>query len=171
VTTVGDVLRFVLTWILDNETIIQQVWHYLHKSGGDQNYSVVLGAMVTSHTDAWNDHLVAEITEDLVGTQADLYLYNPATGFFDGVATSGQSMDGSAVGERMAHGVAALVKFPGVIQRYQGRKYIAGLTEGKVADSLIGTTTLANLALWAVDADDMVTPGGDANRHRSIQPG
>jgi len=149
--TNNDIVRLVLTWLLNSETVVQQVWHYIKDAGSDQDPADVLDDMLTEHDQHWIAHVQDHVTDDLEGVEGELFLWDSVAGEFNQVATAAHTMDGAAVGDRYAPGVAGLVHFYASKPRYNGAKYVAGITEGGIGNGIVTGTVTTALALWLLD--------------------
>lgn len=157
----GDVVRIVISWLINNADTVQMVFHYLMGSGSDQDASDVLSDIVASLAAGWVTHAEDQIVDNLQADIAEMYVFNTGTGNFDGVATQTHTMDGAATTTPEPNGVAALIKFFTAIGRYQGRKYIPGLRQGTVgSDGVFNATAETAFALLGADWNDIVTSSG-----------
>lgn len=153
----NDVLRVVAEWDTSSGTISQLVWHYLVTSGNNDDPNDVLDDIITNLETAWAN-IEDRIGNDYTGADIELLQYDFGNHQWDGVAASPLvNVDGSSVSGHVAHGVAGLCKFWTELNRRQGRKYVAGLTEADLDDGIINGATVTALALFATDLDDVVT--------------
>lgn len=149
--SVGDILKFVVSWLIDDSDLVQQVWHYYVDSGPGEEEETTLDDIVDYHTASWETALDANMPDNLLGTLAELYVWNPGSQQFDGVAQTAHGMDGVNTIDMTAQGVAGLVKFYTSVGRYQGRKYVGPLGRTAIAgDGILTTAIQTALGVWGV---------------------
>lgn len=146
---VGDILRVVFSWIVDNTDLVQQVWHYYVDSGNPEDPDTTLDDIVTEHETAWATALDSAMPNNVVGTLAELYVWNPSTENFDGIASTSHGMDGATTNAMTAQGVCGLAKFHTSVGRYQGRKYVGPLQYNVIEDTgALSTGFQTALSVW-----------------------
>lgn len=146
----GDVVRAVFSWLLDNQTVVQQVWHYVKNSGTAEDAGDFMDDLEVHHETIYALGLDDLIPDDLVATAIEIYLWNTTTKLFDGVATGTHDQTGLSTGQWGAPGVCYLVNLLTDVGRYQGRKYVAGVIENSIADGVILSSSAATVGVWAV---------------------
>ena len=157
----GEIIRVVVSWLVDNQDVVQMVFHYIMESGSDQDANDVLDDIIAAQTTAWNAHLDDEVADNVQGTIAELYKWDSGQNRFDGLDSVPHSMDGISGNVMLPQGVAGLVKFYTGVGRYRGRKYVPGLTTLRVGSDGTFTSGLAtDLAFWGLEVDDPVVSGG-----------
>lgn len=153
--SVSDILKVVVTSAWLDGNIIQNVFNALIDGGGGpfDDDDIVDDAV------AWADAMYAEVTldtsDELNGTQVQVYKYDSVGDDWDEVGTGVFTWNPSANPDQLPRGVAALLQARTSNPDVQGKKYIGGLTEAAVTDGLFTSTMMSNFidfaTLWVTD--------------------
>lgn len=156
----GDVLRYALALILNDEVVGNLVFHYLASAGagGDpETIRVGLGGNITSAL----QQLVAEVSSVVDSVSSTLWKWNTSLHRWDGVAAGGETRHGgTAAGEVLPNQNAAQIDFFTAVPRRQGRKYIAGFVEDTQAGGDLTGTAIGHLVACAALLDNQVISSG-----------
>lgn len=163
---IDAVIKFTITINMPLATIAQMVYHYLVTSAGS--------ATVAEVSDRFNDQVETAFAfiESILPTnvdwaETDMAIYNPATEQFDGVYTRALTgTQGTSANEMGSHGVAAVLRHPTLLARRQGRKFVPGIVETSITDSVIAAAALAALGNYGVEMADPIGTLGTV-----LQPG
>lgn len=156
--TAGDIIRVVFTWLLTNDDIAQNIFHFFVDSGTESSLTDLV-----DDVEDWLEAALAanygSISDEMTLDLIDIYKYNTANEVFDlltnGVATS---VTGTSVAEMMPHGVAYMLERRTENPRSTARTYLAGVPENGVADGLITASTMPSLIDIAEGlTDDLIT--------------
>lgn len=157
----GDVIRIVLSWVMDGSDVMQNVLHYKHTAGPSADTALALNDIVTKLAGDWTAHWAARVADNVIGTVVELYKFNPATGQFDGLVNQSNPMDGASANDMTAQGVAMLGLLQTDLFRYQGRKYLGGMIKGSLgSDGTFTVQALLDAALLLGDWVDSVDSFG-----------
>lgn len=165
---VGDILKVVVTLAFTDSNLIQNVFSaVIGGAGGPYD-----DADIVDDADAWLDNmyanLVAQMTNDIDGSQVQVYVYDAVDDDYDEVGSQAWVFNPTSVGESYARGVAALINAKTSDPDVSGKKYMGGFTENNISDGEISAGLLTALAAFAVD---WYTPFTGAVSNASWIPG
>jgi hypothetical protein len=147
----ADILRVVASMLWTDGNVAQNVFNCL-VSGGGGPYD---DTDVTDDMEDWLDDMFANITtsisDELDGNEVLVYKYDPGDDDWDEVSSQSWSWNPSGAGDQEPRGVAALIRLWTTDPDVQGKKYIAGTTEGSVQDGLFSSGWLVPALAFAAD--------------------
>jgi len=156
---VGDILKFVAKGTLGDGSEWNWVFHQLVTAGSTESDLVVLQAL-RDHLDLACVGIETLLTNTFDSTEVELYVYDSVLHQFDGTAQAGwTTFNGTSATDALANSAALLVKFFTNKGRRQGRKYIAGYTEGNRTYNSWVSATLATALAWSALLDDALITG------------
>lgn len=149
--TVGDVLKIVATMVWVDAEIMQNVFAAkITGTGGPFDDDDIV-----SDAAAWlenmYDNLVGVVTQDLAGTQVQVYKYDSVDEDFDEVGHDVWTFDPEQVAEYLPKGVAGLINAATENPDVQGKKYIGGFAETATADGRFEAGPVINLLAFGAD--------------------
>jgi len=151
---VGDILRIVAAMVWDDAEVAQNVYNaVIGGSGGPYDDADIVDdalAWVQAMYANWLTHF----SDELNGSQVQVYKYDSVDDDFDEVGTVGWSFTPTGAADQLPRGVAGLVTCRTSDPDVQGKKYLPGLTEAAALDGII---TVGTLAVMLDYADDWVT--------------
>lgn len=164
----GDILKLVVTMVFDDGNIAQNVFGMLLAgAGGPWDEADILSDVEDYIDDAYSN-ITSIITNELNGTDIDIYVWDPVDSDFDLVANTPWSWNPSDALQELPRGVAALINAGTVDPDVRGKKYIPGLTEGSNTGNGWSATALSALAQFG---SDWVNPGVGAASGATLTPG
>lgn len=151
--SVNDRFRVTVDWDSPATDIAQSVWHYNQNAGAEDHLDEFATALEAMLALAWAE--IEDSIDDSVGLIAySIAKYDSSTQTFDTVYQDTLTgLYGVATGDMLPHQDNGLVKFFTDIGQSIGKKYIMGLVEGLVTNSVIGAATVTALALFAAEFD------------------
>lgn len=156
----GDVLRYALALILNDEVVGNLIFHYLASAGSGGDAESIRVGLGTSITTALNN-MSAEVASVVDSVTATLWKWNNALHRWDGVAQGGETRFGGAnVGELLPNQNAAQLDFFTTVPRRQGRKFIPGFCEDTQAGGDLTGTAIGHCVAAAAGLDNQVVSSG-----------
>lgn len=151
----GDWVRVVARMSDINGSAIQNAFHYFHDGVGD----VFDGAFLTAVEQELSD-MYTFIEDNIPDTVTPLDIVCDIVGFSGGVITVLSNVGtiawtnwagGTATGDGLPQGNAAVLNFPTAQAGVQGRKYIGPLVENGQNNGILTAPLLADMATWAAE--------------------
>lgn len=132
--SVGDILKIVATMVWVDAEVMQNVFAAeITGTGGPYDDSDIVDDAA-----AWLENMYAnmltQVTNELDGTQVQVYKYDSVDQDFDEVGHDVWSFNPSQVAEYLPKGVAGLINAATTNPDVQGKKYIGGFAETATAD-------------------------------------
>lgn len=146
----GETLRVVLRYSAPNSSEILNVFHYAYSGAGDTDADV-LTACDTFFTDDWGDAWANVTSDDLSISEIELDVINDDGTVLRNIGSAAIGVTGVNAVDMSATGVAALLTADTIFPKQRGRKFVPGLSEGSLEDSLIAAGTIALLALLTLE--------------------
>lgn len=155
--SVNDRWRVTVDWESPATDIAQSVFHYNQNQGAEDHldeFAVAIEAMLAL---AWAE--IENSIMDEVGLVAyAIAKYDPATQTFDTVYQDTLSgLVGVNTDDMLPHQDNGVVKFFTDIGQSIGKKFIMGIVETMLTDSVLGAGVVTALALMALELDDTLT--------------
>lgn len=148
---VGDILRVVAVAYFTDGNLIENVFNaVIGGTGGPYDEDdIVLDAL------AWVNNMWANFTSsisnELDGSEVKTYIYDSIDDDWDEVGSVGWTFNPTGTPDTLPRGVAALANARTSDPDVQGKKYIGGLTEGQMSDSLWEAGFITLMLLFAAD--------------------
>ena len=147
----GDILKIVASMLQDDGNVAQNVYNAVVTGGG----SPWADTDVVDDAEAWLDNLYANLTpyisDELSGNEVVVYKYDAVGDDWDEVGSQSWTWSPVQANSQMPRAVAGLARLWTTDPDVQGKKYIAGLTDGHVQDGLLVSTLLTALLAFAAD--------------------
>lgn len=148
--SVGDFLKVVATLVWLDGNIAQNVFAVaITGTGGPYDNEDILDDALDWVEDMYAE-LVAHLSDEIDGSQIQVYKYDPVDDDFDEVGTTAWVFNPTGVDDQMPRGVAGLLTTQTVDPDVQGKKYVPGLTEAHLNDGLLSATMVTKLAAFGV---------------------
>ena len=147
----GDILRVVATLVWLDGNLNQNVFNAVVTGGGSPFADAdIVDDAVTWVGDMYA-HLVTLMSDEVDGSQVQVYVYDSGDDDWDEVGTDPWVYDPSSVSDQLPRGVAALINANTLDPDVQGKKYIGGMVEGNIADGLWESGLVTALGLFAAE--------------------
>jgi hypothetical protein len=150
----GDILKIVATAVWLDGNLNQNVFNAVVTGAGGpwDNDDIVADAVSWMGTVYGN--LTAAMSDELDGSQVQVYEYDDGDDDWDEVGSSAWVWNPSNVDEQLPRGVAALINAKTTNADVSGKKYLGGNVEGNVDDGLWAGAYITDIEAWA---DDWIT--------------
>jgi hypothetical protein len=147
----GDILRIVASMLWTDGNVAQNVFNaVVTGAGGPWDDSDI-----ADDAEAWLDNMYANITtacaDSIDGNEVIVYKYDAVDDDWDEVASQSWTWNPSNASGEIPRGAAALIRLWSTDPDVQGKKYIAGTTEGVNDDGLFTGAFLTDLLAFAAD--------------------
>ena len=146
----GETLRVVAKYSAPNSSEILNVFHYAYSGAGDTDEDV-LDECVTFFTDNWGAKWADFASNDLDFDEIELDVISDQGLVVRNVGSAPIGVPGGYVQDMCPTGVAALITADTIFPKQRGRKFVPGLSEIYVADSLMETAAIVKLALLVIE--------------------
>jgi hypothetical protein len=147
----GDILKLVVSLAWTDGAIMQNVYNAVVTGAGspfdDEDIVDDAGDWAT----AMYDNLDANISDNLEGSQVQVYVYDAIDDDWDEVGSQSWTFAGVGVADQLPRANAALVIMKTTDPDVSGKKYIPGATTGAVDNGQLSVGFVANLVSYAVD--------------------
>lgn len=146
---VGTVLRVVATLIWLDGNLNQNVFNAtIAGSGGPYDEDEVADDML-DWVEAMYLEIVGSLSDEVDGSQVQVYEYDAIDDDWDEVGTKTWSYDPAVATDQLPRGVALLINCRTIDPDVQGKKYLGGYTELAVTDGLFGGGSISQAADFA----------------------
>lgn len=149
--TDGTILRVVVSNLWLDGNLVQNIFNAVVTGAG----APWDDADIVDDAIAWADNMFANLTtfisEDMDGSQVQVYKYDAIDDDWDEVGSASWAWDPSQTGDYLPRGVAALLNIKTTDPDVSGKKYIAGICDTHLVDGLWTSTVLAALLAFGVD--------------------
>ena len=145
----GETLRVVARYSGPNSSEILNVFHYQYAGAGDTD-AAVLAECETFFTDEWGDEWADFASHDVTLDEIELDVITDAGLVARNIGSAAIGVTGSLASDMSPTGVACLLTADTIFPKQRGRKFVPGLNELGVSDSLLVAVTVANLVLLTV---------------------
>lgn len=146
-----DVLRVVASMLWTDGDVNQNVFNCKVTGGG----APWADTDIIDDCEDWLDNLYANLTnyasDEIDGNEVIVYKYDTVGADWDEVGSQSWVWNPTQVADYLPKAVAGLVRLWTVDPDVQGKKYVAGLTQGHNEDGLWGSTMLTALLAFAAD--------------------
>ncbi len=148
---VGDILRVVavLSW-LDGDVAMNVFNAVIGGSGGPYDDADVLDDAV-SWVGAMYAEVVAEISDNMDGSEVRVYIYDSVDDDWDEVGINSWTFNPTGTAENLPRGCAALINARSLDPDVNGKKYLPGFVEGFAIDGLWSAGTVVKLAAFGAE--------------------
>ena len=147
----GDILRVVATLVWLDGNIMQNVFNAVVTGAG----SPFDDDDVVDDCQDWVEdmyaNLVTLMTDQVDGSQTQVYRYDSIDDDWDEVGSGGFSFNPSSTNDQLPRGVACLINARTLDPDVQGKKYLGGLTDVEALGGLWTATALTAVSLFAGD--------------------
>jgi len=166
--SVGDILRVVAVLQWTDGEIAQNIFNAVITGAGGpfDDGDIVDDALDWMATIFANG--VATMSDEIDGSQVQVYVYDPIDDDFDEVGTIGWTFNPSNAADQLPRGVAALGTCRTTNPDVQGKKFWAGLCEGGTTDGVFSGGQLTTILAMT---EDWVTPFTGSTSGASWVPG
>lgn len=151
----GDIVRVVATMVWLDGQLNQNVFNSVITGGG----SPFADADIVDDALAWIAAIfanaVTSISDEIDGSQVQVYVYDPGDDDWDEVGSIGWTYNPSNAADQMPRGVAGLITTGTSDPDVQGKKYWGAFTENAAVD---GLWVAAQLVTFLAMGDDWVAP-------------
>lgn len=151
----GETLRVVAKYSAPNSSEILNVFHYQYGGAGDTDEDV-LAECVTFFTDNWGAAWAAFASTDLDFDEIELDIISDQGLVVRNVGSAPIGVPGLYVNDMCPTGVSALITADTIFPKQRGRKFVAGLNEFWVVDSLMAAGAIVKLVLLVVEYLDVI---------------
>jgi hypothetical protein len=155
---VDQLVRIIATFDLDGVSKAQNVYHAECTNDAAQEDSYVLQAGLEFVENAMAN-LTTLINEDV--SLETVEVYARVEGEFEPLGSKAGTWSGSAGGERLPSGVAALVRFFKLRSGYSDKKYLAGFHEGTITGDQWSAALITGCENYADDVIAEFTASND----------
>ena len=146
----GETLRVVARYSGPNSSEILNVFHYAYSGAGDTD-SDVLDECETFFTDNWGDKWADFASHDITLDEIELDVVSDLGLVVRNIGSAPIGVMGTLVSDMSPTGVACLLTADTIFPKQRGRKFVPGLNELGVSDSLLVAATIALLALLTLE--------------------
>lgn len=146
----GENLRVVAKYTAPNSSEILNVFYYAYSGAGDTD-AAVLAECDTFFTDNWGLRWKNFASNDYRFTEIELDVLADDGTVTRNVGSAAIGLDGTLSVDMVPTGASALLTADTIFPKQRGRKFVPGLNENGVLDSLITPTSLALLVLLTVE--------------------
>lgn len=147
--SVGDILRVVATAVWLDGNLNQNVFNaVIGGTGGPYTDGDIVDDALEWVEDMYAN-LVGNMSDEIDGSQIQVYVYDPIDDDWDEVGTSSWTFNPTAALEQLPRGVAALINAKTTDPDVNGKKYCGGLTEAAATDGLWSAGTITQLLGFA----------------------
>ena len=149
--TVGDILKVVVSLVWADGEINQNVYNaVISGTGGPYDDQDIL-----DDAEAWAGNMYANLAAmmdpDIAGSHVTVYIYDSGDDDWDEVGTNSWGLSCTSGTNALPRGVAGLVNARTLNPDVQGKKYLPGLTEGILDESLWQSAGTAAFLAFALD--------------------
>lgn len=148
---VGDVLRVVATLVWLDGDLAQNVFNAVIGGAGGPFTDGDITADALAWVAAMYANLSAAQTDEIDGSQIQVYVYDSIDQDWDEVGSSAWTYDPTGAADQMPRGVAGLINAKTLDPDVSGKKYIPGLMENNADQGLWSAALVAILANFADD--------------------
>jgi len=152
---VNDILKVVATMVWTDGNIMQNVFNALIDGGTGPFDDDDIVADAVSWMDNIYQNITANISDEVDGSQVQVYKYDAGDDDWDEVGTGAFTWNPAAAPDQLPRGVAAMIYARTSNADVQGKKYFGGFTEDAVTNGLYSaaqvTQLLACAADWVID--------------------
>lgn len=149
--TAGTILRVVVSNIWTDGEIAQNVYNAVVTGGGSpfDNDDIVQDAVSWAEDMYYN--LTNSISDELDGSQVQVYEYDSVDDDWDEVGSSAFFWNPTDTGDQLPRGNAMLVNLKTTDPDVSGKKYLPGIAKSGIVDGILNAGILALVASYAVD--------------------
>lgn len=163
----GDIIRAVFTWLLTNDDLAQNVFHFLVTSGSETDDADTTSTLIDWFEDALGTAPVA-VVNDAELDAVDVYKWDATNDEFDPLTNETPcTFVGTDATEMMPHGISALLSRPTSDPRSTARTFLPGMSEGTQANGLWAAAHLTRL----LDICDAMTDVATTTSGAVLTPG
>lgn len=132
----GTILKVVATALWLDGNINQNVFTAVITNGGGPWDEADVVADALTWIELIYGNLTAAISDELDGSQIQVYEYDAGDDDFDEVGSDAWVWNPTNTDQQLPRGVAGLINAKSLNPDVSGKKYIGGMTEGNVTDGL-----------------------------------
>lgn len=149
--TDGTILRVVVSCLWTDGNLVQNIFNAVVTGGGAPWDPEDIVADALTWADDMYANLTTFITNEMDGSQVQVYEYDPVDDDWDEVGSESFTWNPSQVGEFLPRGVAALLNVKSTDPDVSGKKYMAGICDTHLEEGLWTSTVLAGLLAFGID--------------------
>jgi hypothetical protein len=151
----GAILRVVLSWIMPDSVIAQNIFFALFDNDGGSNDDADVVDDLTDWMEDIFSSMITSISDQVDMSIIKVYIYDSVDQDWDEVGTGVPVFTATGSTDMSPHGVAGIIHAFTVNPDVTGTKFIAGIADASIVDSDISGAVIANLLLagadWMVD--------------------
>lgn len=158
---IGAVVQIIQTWDAPVASVAQNVWHLVMASGAGADSDDVLAAVLTNQQVAFAE-IATGISTAFEAVLLEAREWDFVNDRFDGIGTLAMTgVVGTSLADYLPHQVAALGRIVTATARRQGRTFIPGVDDTRVAGGLLVSGFETDMAdyLAIFDTNISVTGG------------